>query len=99
MIKNTRKLLLKKGVKQHFVPDSNNLNKLLYNETRKEYQIDVANRFPALEALGISSVYDTRVKIRESMKAFAKEKLEILETHRNETWFNQKCSELANKRK
>ena len=79
------------------VADRYNLNKLLNNETRREYQIDVANCFSALEALEISSVDNTRVRIRDSIKASAKEKVRILETHRNKFWFDQEYSELANK--
>ena len=67
--------------------------------TRKEYQIDVANRFSSLEVLEISSVEDTWVKIRGSIKASAKEKVGILETIRKKPCFDEECSELANKRK
>ena len=45
------------------VADRYNLNKTVDRETRKKYQIDVANRFSALEGLDISSVDDTWVKI------------------------------------
>ena len=45
------RLSLKKGIMQHLVADRYNLNKLVDRETRKEYQIDVANSFSALEAL------------------------------------------------
>jgi hypothetical protein len=71
------------------VADRHNLNKLVDNETRKEYQIDVANRFSALESLDISSVDDTWVKIRDSIKASAKEKVGVLETNRNKPWFDR----------
>ena len=74
------RLSLKKGIKQHLVADRYHLNKLVDRETRTEYQIDVANRFSALEGLEISSVDDTWVKIRDSIKASAKEKVVILET-------------------
>ena len=57
------------------VADRYNLNKLVDHETRREYQIDVANRFSALEGLEISSVDDTWVKLRDSIKASAKEKV------------------------
>ena len=77
----------------------NNLNKLIDHETRKEYQIDVTNRFLALEAIEISSVDNTWVRIRDSIKASAKGKVGILGTHRDKTWFDQACSELGNKRK
>ena len=41
------------------------INKLLDDQIRKEYQIDVANRFSVLEGLEISSVDDTWVKMRD----------------------------------
>ena len=41
-------LSLKKGIKLHLVADRYNLNKLVDRKTRKEYQIDVANRFNSL---------------------------------------------------
>ena len=52
-------------------------NKLVDCETREEYQTDVANRFSALEGLEIPSEDDTWVKIRDSIKASAKEKVGI----------------------
>ena len=52
-----------------------------------------------MEGLEVSSVDDTLVKIRDSIKASSKEKVGVLETHRNKPWFDQECSELANKRK
>jgi hypothetical protein len=45
-----------------------------------------------------SNSYD-KVKARGSIKASAKEKVGVLETNRNKPWFDQECSELANKRK
>ena len=50
---HTRETAIKKGIKQHLVADRKNLNKLVDRETRKGYQIDVANRFSALEGLEI----------------------------------------------
>ena len=58
MVATIRERLSKKG-KHHLVTDRYNLNKLLDNETKKEYKIDVANRFSALEGLEIFSVDDT----------------------------------------
>jgi hypothetical protein len=81
------------------VADRYNLNKLLDPETRKEYHIDIAHSFSASEVVEISSFDDTWVKIIDSIKTSEKEKVGILETHMNKPWFDQKCSELANKRK
>ena len=68
------RLSLTKGIKQHLVAYRYNLNKLVDRETIKVYQIDVANEFSALEVLEISSVDNTWVKIRDSIKASAEEK-------------------------
>ena len=62
------------GIKQHLVSDRYNLNKLVDRETRKEYQIDVANRFSGLEGLEISRVYDTWVKLGIVSKLLQKRK-------------------------
>ena len=75
------RLSLKKGIKPHLRADRYNLNKLLDHETTEEYQIDVANRFSILKGLDVSSVCDTRVKIRVVIKSSAKYKVRILETH------------------
>jgi len=48
-----------------------------------------------LEGLEISNVHETWVKIRDSIKASAKEKVGDLETNRNKPWFDEECSELA----
>jgi hypothetical protein len=79
--------------------DRYNLNKLVHHETRKENQIDVANRFSALAGLEIPSVDDTWVKIRDSIIASANEEIGVLETNRNKLWVDEECSELAIKRK
>ena len=52
-----------------------------------------------MEGLEISSVDDTWVKIGDSIKASAKEKIGVLETISNTPWFDEECSELDNKRK
>jgi hypothetical protein len=93
------RLPLKKGMKLHLVVDGYNLNKLLGHETRNEYQIDVANRYLVFKGLEISSVDDTWVTIRDSIKASAEERIGNLETYQNKSLFNQECSILANKRK
>ena len=49
--------------------------------------------FSALEGFEISSVDDTWVNIRDSIK------VGVLETYRNKPWFDLECSELANKGK
>ena len=52
-----------------------------------------------MEGLEISIVDDTWVKIMDSIKVSPKKKIEVLETNRNKPWFDEECSELANKGK
>ena len=54
-------------------------------------------KFSALEGLEISSADDTWVKIRDNIKASAKEKVGVLETNINKFWFDEECAELARK--
>ena len=75
------------------VTDRYKLNKLLDLQSKKEYQIEVANRFSVMKGLEFSSVVDTWVKIRDNIKPSTEEKVKILETHRNKPWFNQECSD------
>ena len=58
-------------------------NKLLDDQTRNEYQIDVANRFSAIEVLEISIVDNIWDKIRDSLKTTADEKAGTLKIHGN----------------
>ena len=55
----------------------------------KEYRTHVAKNL----------VDETWIKIRDSVKASTEDKIGNLETHRDEAWFNQECSQLANERK
>ena len=56
------------------VADRYNLNKLVDRETRKEYQVDVANRFSVLESLEISSVMILGLKLEIVSKLLQKRK-------------------------
>ena len=74
-------------MKPNFVADMYNLNKWIDDQTRKEYQIDVADRFSALKGLEASNVDDIWVKLKDkldwlidSIKASAEEKVGVLET-------------------
>ena len=66
------RLSLKKGINQHLAADSYNLDNLVHQENREEYQIDDTNRFSALEGLEIPSIDGTCEKIKDRFKAFAK---------------------------
>ena len=47
-----------------------------------------------MECLEISSVEDTWVNIRDSIKDSAKEKVGVLETNWSKPWFDEECSNL-----
>ena len=84
MVKTTKKTLsLQKGMKQNLIPKG--VAWINYdNQTRKEYQIEVANRFSALEASEISTVDDDWVKVEDDKGLLAEEKIGTLKIDRNE---------------
>ena len=47
----------------------------------------------------MSIVDDIWIKIRDCNKVSIEEKVGIQETHRNKSWIDQECSQLAKKRK
>jgi len=51
------------------------LNNLPDHQTRKVFQIYVANMFSAFKCLEISSIYNTSVTIKDSGKASEEEKV------------------------
>ena len=49
--------------------------------------------FLTLESIELSSVDDTRAKMRDRIKVSAEEEVQVLETYRNKHWFEKEFSE------
>jgi hypothetical protein len=77
-----------------------NLKKLKDEEGVEQFQVEVSNRFAALEDLDtevdINSAWKT---IRENIKISAKESLGYFELKKHKSWFDEGCSKLLDQRK
>jgi hypothetical protein len=77
-----------------------NLKKLSEREVRKEFQIEISNRFEALENLNdIEDVNRAWENIRENIKISAKEMLGLYRQKQHKPWFDEDCSQVLGQRK
>ena len=69
-------------------------------EVRKQYQVEISNRFAALENLSdcedINRVWEN---IKENIKASAKESLSLFELKQHKPWFDEECLGFLDQRK
>jgi hypothetical protein len=100
VVKVTEKLAVNKQRSHIFHMDRFNLKKLKEEEGKKQFHVEVSNRFAALEHLDarveISSAWET---IRENIQISAKESLGYCKLKKHESWFDQACSKLVHQRK
>ena len=77
-----------------------NLRKLNELEVRKQYQIEITNRFAALENLNDDEdVNRTWENIKENIKTSAKESLCLHELKQHKPWFDEECLGFLDQRK
>jgi hypothetical protein len=87
-------------VRQNFDLERFDLKKLNDVEVKEKYQVEISNRFPALESLDESFDMDNAWEsIRENIKTSAKENLGYQKLKHNKPWFDDECSKLTNERK
>jgi hypothetical protein len=74
--------------------------KLKETEGKKQYRVEISDRFTALENL-VDHVDIDRAQetIRENVKISAKESLGYYELNKDKPWFDEGCSKLIDKRK
>ena len=65
-----------------------NLSKPNDLEVRKQYQINITNRFAALENLNVNRTWEN---IKENIKTSAKESLGVHEWKQHKPWFDEEC--------
>jgi hypothetical protein len=77
-----------------------NLKKLNEVESKEQFDVEVSNRFAALEDLDteveINSAWEM---IRKNINISAKESLGCFEVKKHKPWFNEECSKLLDQRK
>jgi hypothetical protein len=77
-----------------------NLKKLSDMEVTKKYQIEISNRFEALENLNDSEdINRAWENIKENIKISAKETVDLYEWQHHEPWFDEECSLFLGQRK
>ena len=94
---------VRKGSKlatQKFNVDRFNLRKLYDLEFRKQYQIEISNRFVALENLSDNeSILRAWENIKENIKTSAKDSLGLHELQQHKPWFDEECLRSSDQRK
>jgi hypothetical protein len=61
-------------------------------EVRKRYQIEITNRFAALENLGdVKDINRAWENIKENIKTSAKDSLGLYELKQHKPWFDEDC--------
>ena len=94
------RLAVGKLAAQRFDRQRFNLRKLNEPEVREEYQIEITNRFAALENLNDDEdVNRTWENIKESIQMSAKESLGLDEFKQNKPWIDEECLGCLDQRK
>jgi hypothetical protein len=76
------------------------LKKLDDIEVKEKYQVEISNRFAALESLDESfDINNAWESIRENIKISAKENLGYQKLKHNKPWFDNECSKLIDQQK
>jgi len=60
-------------------------------EVRKEYQIEITNRFAALESLSDDDITSASENIKEKIRSSAKHSLRLQELKEHKPWFGEEC--------
>ena len=69
-----------------------NLRKLNELEVMKQYQIEITNKFAALENLSDSADINSAWKnIKENVRTSAKDRLGLYELEQQKPWFDEEC--------
>ena len=89
-----------KQATQKFDGERFNIRKLNRLEVRKECQIEITNRFAALENLSVSEdINRDWKKIEQNIKISAKRSLGMYELKQLKSWFDEECLGFLDQRK
>jgi hypothetical protein len=93
------RISVSKRTRQNFDLERFDLKKLEV-EVREKYQVEISNRFAALECLDESfDINNAWESIRENIKSSAKDNLGYQKLKHNKPWFADECSKLIGQRK
>jgi hypothetical protein len=87
-----KRLAVNKEAAQKFEEERFNLRKLNQLEVKKQYQIEITNRFAALENLeNDGDINRAWENINESIQTSARESLGLHEWKQHKLWFDEEC--------
>ena len=94
------RLAVSKQEAQTFDGEKFNLRKLNELEVRKQYQIEITNRFAALENLSDDEDVNKALEnIKENIKTSAKGSLGLQELKQHKPWFDDECLDFFRSKK
>ena len=94
------RLAVHKQAAQKFEGKRFNLRKLQEPEVKEKYQIEITNRFAALENLNVEKdVNRVCENIKENIKTSAKESLGLHEWKQHKPWFDKECVDFLDQKK
>jgi len=94
------RIALSKQVAQVFDRERFNLRKLNELEVKKKYQIEITNRFAALEKLNVDEdVSRDWEYVKENIETSIKESLGLHELKQHKPWFDKECLGFLDQRK
>jgi hypothetical protein len=94
------RISVSKRARQNFDLERFDPKKLNDIEVKEKYQVEISNRFAALESSDESfHINNAWESIRENIKTSAKENLGYQKLKHNKPWFDDECSKLIHQRK
>ena len=94
------RLEVSKQATQKFDAERFNVRKQNGMEIRKQYQIEISNRFASLENLNDSEDINRACEnIKEDIKTSSKESLSLSELKQHQPWFDEGCLHFLDQRK
>ena len=94
------RLAVNKQAIQKFDGERYNLRKLNEQEVKKKYQIEITNRFAALENLNVhEDVNRAWENIKENIKTSTKDSLGLHKLKWHKPWFDKECVSFLDQRK
>jgi hypothetical protein len=93
------RLAVRKQAAQKFDRERFNLRKLNELEVEEKYQIEITNRFAALENLNVDDVNRSWENIKENIKTSAKDSPGMHELKQHKPWFDKECVDSLHQRK
>jgi hypothetical protein len=89
------RISVSKRARQNFDLERFDLKKLSDVEVKEKYQVEISNRFAALESLDESfDINNAWESIRENIRTSSKDNLGYHGLKHNKLWFDDECSKL-----